>query len=838
MLSHPQRAFAAVPALAAALGLLAALASSPQAGLMQTGTRSGATGGEARPQQAPGEPASPPPLPAPLRPDLADLLMELGGIPSPTGEEAPLRDALRRKLAAAGAPARVDGLGNLLVGQSEAPAAGGAARPPLVLLALDDPTYAVSGIEAGGWLRVVSLDRAGSTAHLSRHLAGSLAWVIGEAGAAPAVFAIPSIHLQRGRAGFPPPAGDETLYVDAGAASPREVAELGIARLDRVVPRMLPARLAGDRVAGYGSGRRAAAAALLEAAGRGPGLPPAVAVAQARFGGRGLQALRERLAAWTAAGGTVLILTPAGTGGRFEVASAGSGAAPDGGFTPAARALAEHVTALMGRASVPQETILSETAEQDLSWPLPEGTDAVALRFPVQRPGTLGETVDVRTVVALADLLAGLAPAEGSRGGTRARTGSRQRDGRSGGEEPRAEPGTRGEGNGGEDTGWEAPVRIFPVDPAQPFAHMPPLMEAVGVSGHEREVRATLRRLLPARYAAGVREDASGNLVLDLGAGAPHLLFVAHMDETGYLVKGVDTDGLLQVDKRGGFYDSAVVDRPVWVHRAGQAPAEGVMVLLPENAPGPAAGEGASGPAVRPARSEVAALPLVETYPQERLRVDLGAASAEQVAAMGIAPGDAVTVRKQFQPLGDHRAAGRAVDDRAGCAALIAVLHRLARTPAAERGLPGRVTFAWVTREEIGLEGAAELAERLRPDLALAVDTFVSSDSPLEQGYFSLAPLGEGAVLRAADSSNLTPLVLVRQVRSAAAAAGIPLQSGASRGGNDGSVFARHGTPDLPLSWPGRYSHSAVEVIDSRDHDALADLILLLALEPPQIQAK
>jgi putative aminopeptidase FrvX len=202
---------------------------------------------------------------------------------------------------------------------------------------------------------------------------------------------------------------------------------------------------------------------------------------------------------------------------------------------------------------------------------------------------------------------------------------------------------------------------------------------------------------------------------------------------------------------------------------------------------------------------------------------------------MGIAVGDAVTVRKQFQPLGDHRAAGRAVDDRAGCAALIAVLHRLARMPAAEKSLPGRVTFAWVSREEIGLEGATELAGRLRPDLVFAIDTFVASDSPLERSYFSGAALGEGAVLRAADSSNLTPLSLVREVRRQAEVAGIPVQSGVSRGGNDGSVFARHGTPDLPLSWPGRYSHSAVEVIDSRDHDALADLILLLASDPPKI---
>jgi putative aminopeptidase FrvX len=43
-------------------------------------------------------------------------------------------------------------------------------------------------------------------------------------------------------------------------------------------------------------------------------------------------------------------------------------------------------------------------------------------------------------------------------------------------------------------------------------------------------------------------------------------------------------------------------------------------------------------------------------------------------------------------------------------------------------------------------------------------------------------------------------------------------------------VFVRYGAVDVPLSWPGRYSHSPVETLDLGDVDALARLIAALAV--------
>jgi putative aminopeptidase len=42
-------------------------------------------------------------------------------------------------------------------------------------------------------------------------------------------------------------------------------------------------------------------------------------------------------------------------------------------------------------------------------------------------------------------------------------------------------------------------------------------------------------------------------------------------------------------------------------------------------------------------------------------------------------------------------------------------------------------------------------------------------------------------------------------------------------------IFQRYGSLDIPLGWPLRYSHSPGEVIDTRDVDALARIIEVLA---------
>ena len=151
---------------------------------------------------------------------------------------------------------------------------------------------------------------------------------------------------------------------------------------------------------------------------------------------------------------------------------------------------------------------------------------------------------------------------------------------------------------------------------------------------------------------------------------------------------------------------------------------------------------------------------------------------------------------------------------------------------------PARLThkavFVWSVGEEGGLLGARAFGAAHGRSLrrTYSIDTFVSSDTPLESPHFAFAPLGAGAVLRGLDDGGITPPADRDRVVRVARANGIPLQLGTTHGSTDGSAIAPMGPINTGLSWPGRYSHSPAEVLDLRDVSALTRLIVALALAP------
>jgi putative aminopeptidase len=184
---------------------------------------------------------------------------------------------------------------------------------------------------------------------------------------------------------------------------------------------------------------------------------------------------------------------------------------------------------------------------------------------------------------------------------------------------------------------------------------------------------------------------------------------------------------------------------------------------------------------------------------------------------------------KRMFRIGPHRVLARGFDDRVGSSALLLALRRI--DPAK---LPRRVIFAWSVEEEIGLNGAQELAKRLKGVTEVhAIDTFVSSDSPIESKRFAEARLGHGAVLRAMDNGYLAPRERIDHFLGIAKRAGIPVQVGFTGGATDGIPFLADGPVMLPFSWPGRYSHSPIEVADLRDVESLVRLIVAVTEATP-----
>lgn len=329
------------------------------------------------------------------------------------------------------------------------------------------------------------------------------------------------------------------------------------------------------------------------------------------------------------------------------------------------------------------------------------------------------------------------------------------------------------------------------------------LADMPGVSGHEAAVRNEVLARLPAWARARTETDRMGNLILEMGPDRDTIIFLAHMDETGWEVQSIAGDGTVTLRARGSMMRSLWEGQPALLHiepESGREPLRGIFV-----------------PRDRPTGKQPPGLTAW-------FGVDSTA-----LAAAGVRARTQVTAHKHAARMGATQFTARALDDRAGTTALLLALQQIEPDR-----LPRKVIFAWTVQEEVGLVGAHALADRYGPTIrsAYAIDTFVSADSPLESQRFAYTLLGHGPVFRGLDGSSISKPEEMDRIDAVARNAGIRLQRGASGGGTDGAPFKRYGALYAGLSWSGRHSHSPVEVLDLLDLRDLGRLIAAVAAAP------
>lgn len=365
--------------------------------------------------------------------------------------------------------------------------------------------------------------------------------------------------------------------------------------------------------------------------------------------------------------------------------------------------------------------------------------------------------------------------------------------------------------------GWVAAPPLMVRDSLARYAEVVgKLADIYAPSGFEQPMRDAIRSMLPVWAQPLARVDTAGNLIVALGPNRDTSVIVAHMDEISFVVTGIARDGIVSLRPHGTFFPFLWEGQPALLHRPtdAQPPRDGKL--------GCEASRGG------PMRGVFVPRDSASTREPATLTAWFGRDSAE-LTNDGIRPGLALTGYKCSARMGDTRITARSIDDRAGDTALLLALEDIDPSK-----LDHKVIFMWSVREEGGLEGAKAAAAEFGPSVhrVHAVDTFVSSDSPLESQRFADAPIGQGAVMRALDNSSVTPPDEIERVMRIARTNAIPLQTGATNGGNDGSEFARVGAVDVALAWPLRYSHSPAEVMDLRDLRSLARLVAAVAKAP------
>ncbi len=211
------------------------------------------------------------------------------------------------------------------------------------------------------------------------------------------------------------------------------------------------------------------------------------------------------------------------------------------------------------------------------------------------------------------------------------------------------------------------------------------LSAMTAVSGYERALTDSLLGLLP----SGATRDRLGNVVLTLGSGAPTRLAYCDVDEPGYVVGNITTDGFLRLRRVGrvnnGLYDQQIEGQrvTVWGRRGA--------------VPGAVAVHSVHLTRGRPAGSD-------QPFSVDDAWVDVGTASRAQAESLGIGVLSPVALTKRPQIYGAGLVAAPVVGRRAACAALVSAASGNPR-------VAGTVVVAFaVQTQQAGRPGVAALA--------------------------------------------------------------------------------------------------------------------------------
>lgn len=325
------------------------------------------------------------------------------------------------------------------------------------------------------------------------------------------------------------------------------------------------------------------------------------------------------------------------------------------------------------------------------------------------------------------------------------------------------------------------------------------LCDIPGVAGFEEKVLDKIAELvLP--FADKVYYDRLGNLIcFKKGRSTPEnkVVFAAHADEVGMVVKHIEENGTLLFDAIG-ILASALPTRRVSV---GENGIKGVIGAKPIHL------------IPKEARSK--------NVSYDDLYIDIGAKDRKE-AEKHVKVGDYVCFDSESELLSENILKSKAIDDRAGCAILIGLLRS---------ELMYDAYFAFTRREELGTLGAVQAANDIKPDICVVCETTTASDIYDTPDMQKVVKLGEGASVPYMDMGTVYSKDLYELARRIGAQNGIKLQTKTRvAGGTDARSFRREagGCRVMGVAVPCRYIHTAGTVCDLRDFDAAVELCLEL----------
>lgn len=319
------------------------------------------------------------------------------------------------------------------------------------------------------------------------------------------------------------------------------------------------------------------------------------------------------------------------------------------------------------------------------------------------------------------------------------------------------------------------------------FALLKNLCSINGISGDENDVAVAIINEIK-DYASDITIDPLGNiLVFKKGINRPKhkLLLSAHIDEVGFIVTDVTSDGYIHFDEVGGVDRRIVLGTNVLINNK----VRGVVNVKPIHLC---------------SNDEKKNIPKYSD-----MCIDIGANSRDE-ALSAVSLGDSITFDSDYYE-NEYTIQSKALDDRAGCFMLIEMI---------KEQLPYDMYFSFVVQEEVGLRGAKVAAYTLNPDFAIVIESTTACDLPDVSSAKQVCNVGDGAVIGFMDKRTVYDRKMIDVCKNIANENGYKLQfKRAIAGGNDAGAIhnSRGGVRTLAISAPARYLHSQLSLVSKED---------------------
>lgn len=279
-------------------------------------------------------------------------------------------------------------------------------------------------------------------------------------------------------------------------------------------------------------------------------------------------------------------------------------------------------------------------------------------------------------------------------------------------------------------------------------------------------------------------------LMAEFGEGDYTIMLEAHMDEVAMIVTEVFDDGFLSVAPVGSIDARLLPAQPVKIY--GKQTVSGTFTSVP------------------PHIKNEDSVPSFDTC-----KIDTG----DMAIGEKVSQGDLVLFDAPAIELKNNRISSKALDNRAGMAAVIMAAKKIAT-----QNPKSKVVLLFPTGEELGLRGARVSAYDIPADECIVVD--VSFGDCMEVPASKTAKLGSGAMI------GISPVLdknIYNKLKRLAKENGIPftleVMGGATSTDADVITLTRSGIPSGLISIPLRNMHTPAEVVDINDVKAVANLI-------------